>query len=690
MQGEDDNQNFSEEARRIVPYPSAHSWMETLVEDEDTLLDYFLGGDNGDVTSSMPVSNSIALEICDNGANKDYSSTTAASSSQLFSTSELSGATSHLSQGESHMNMNEADNSTTLPTPCTPAVQFYPSTCSPSERRNTVSLGGVAAGAAIPSTGGSGTVLSYQDKLMLQQQQLQQLNIQQQGKGHPHQQNQTEQFQRQLQLQQLQIRGQQQQQQQNFQQQVQYPTAQSKVSHQNLTGSNNYQLSSKHPASTSTSASSSSLSLQGMGSSPILQVHQQFQSHPPAPLPSDKITDISPISPALMCTNEVLMLPSAGQGYDTATSYSQTTMPSQSMISNMHPQNWQNQASLSGNVNSTTTNAKTLSQINGQMQLPAWLQHMNNVATLANQVGNLTSSSSTTGTSKQMPLSHGQGLSYATNHSIMNMNASIGSHRNLYSGRAQIFQAPDILPIPSNVIPMAHSMFFSDDQALESTEKRQKRLARNRESARQSRRRKKEMLLNLRSQVRRLHNDIEYIRQGKLETMEHDLMVDKFRILNEVFLDQKYVGQSKAGEDKISSVIRNSGPNIVERRAAIEFQYKALQKAIFPHYRHFILSLSLNDRNFFLDAKDQKLKTQKNTGRVSSKQVGEDISKNDADKYCNDSTGGKSNLSCSASDKLQFWPLLCYELSIGIDQEEKILQVLENLRLNGQVEESRR
>jgi bZIP transcription factor. len=244
----------------------------------------------------------------------------------------------------------------------------------------------------------------------------------------------------------------------------------------------------------------------------------------------------------------------------------------------------------------------------GQMQLPAWLQHMNNVATLASQVGSAVSPSSSSA-SKQMPLSHGQqGLSYVTNQSRMNMNVNIGSHRNIYSGGTHVFPTPDILPIPSNVTAMAHSVFFKDDQALESTEKRQKRLARNRESARQSRRRKKEMLLNLRSQVSRLHNDIEYIRKGKLETMEHDLMVDKFRILNEVFLDQTCIGQSKTGEDKIASVIRNSGPNIAERRAAIEYQYKTLQKAIFPHYRRLILSLSLNDRNFFMDAKEQKAK----------------------------------------------------------------------------------
>ena len=35
------------------------------------------------------------------------------------------------------------------------------------------------------------------------------------------------------------------------------------------------------------------------------------------------------------------------------------------------------------------------------------------------------------------------------------------------------------------------------------------------------------------------------------------------------------------------------------------------------------------------------------------------------------------SLSCNAHDSESFWPLLCYELSIGIDQEETLLQGFE-------------
>lgn len=69
----------------------------------------------------------------------------------------------------------------------------------------------------------------------------------------------------------------------------------------------------------------------------------------------------------------------------------------------------------------------------------------------------------------------------------------------------------------------------------------------------------------------------------------------------------------------------------------------------------------------------QSLKT---TGRISSKLVGEDISK----KYVEntkDIHALKNNITCTADDKSAFWPLLCYELSIGIEQEEKIIQTLD-------------
>ena len=63
----------------------------------------------------------------------------------------------------------------------------------------------------------------------------------------------------------------------------------------------------------------------------------------------------------------------------------------------------------------------------------------------------------------------------------------------------------------------------------------------------------------------------------------------------------------------------------------------------------------------------------KGTGRVSSKQVGEDISINHRNAVKAGEANG--NVSCRADDAEKMWPLLCYELSVSLDQEEKFLQV---------------
>lgn len=37
----------------------------------------------------------------------------------------------------------------------------------------------------------------------------------------------------------------------------------------------------------------------------------------------------------------------------------------------------------------------------------------------------------------------------------------------------------------------------------------------------------------------------------------------------------------------------------------------------------------------------------------------------------------RNNVSCSSDDNSAFWPLLCYELSIGIEQEEKFVHAFD-------------
>lgn len=155
---------------------------------------------------------------------------------------------------------------------------------------------------------------------------------------------------------------------------------------------------------------------------------------------------------------------------------------------------------------------------------------------------------------------------------------------------------------------MQQRINLKEENASESKEKRKKRLARNRESARQSRRRKKELLLNLRKQVNDLHDQIENERRRKLEHMEMEVSADRIRILNEIFLDQRYHGQSVEGMDRFTSTVRHSGPNSKERRAAVSFQFKELRKLVLPFYLQIFLSMSLKERSYFTEAKENKIK----------------------------------------------------------------------------------
>lgn len=74
------------------------------------------------------------------------------------------------------------------------------------------------------------------------------------------------------------------------------------------------------------------------------------------------------------------------------------------------------------------------------------------------------------------------------------------------------------------------------------------------------------------------------------------------------------------------------------------------------------------------------------SGRVSSKQIGDELTngwktekvdkKNPKSKADTPDIGERSNPTSRSLDAPRMWPLMCYELSISVDQEERILQAL--------------
>lgn len=58
------------------------------------------------------------------------------------------------------------------------------------------------------------------------------------------------------------------------------------------------------------------------------------------------------------------------------------------------------------------------------------------------------------------------------------------------------------------------------------------------------------------------------------------------------------------------------------------------------------------------------------TGKISSKQIGEEISKEEE----------SGSQMARVSDAGRFWPLLCFELSISVEQEDRLLETQKRLR----------
>jgi len=261
----------------------------------------------------------------------------------------------------------------------------------------------------------------------------------------------------------------------------------------------------------------------------------------------------------------------------------------------------------------------------------------------------------------------------------------------------------DILPsLPSNGNTTRQCLFFphtkeaasSEPTVAETKERRQRRLARNRESARQSRRRKKQLLSDLGVRVNKLHTHIETERKKQLVVMEKDLDQDRKRIIRELFCCERSTGDERVTESmlksRIQALIQDGGPNSSARRNAAAFQYDSLRQLILPFHKQYFLWLSLQDESFFTTAKEKRSKTGKGTGRVSSKHVGDELSAaHRTAARINTGCNAKTGIACSADDTHRAWPLICYELGVSLDQEEKLLNAFRRVKHADEIRRSR-
>mmetsp|Transcript_5040 Transcript_5040/g.10161 ORF Transcript_5040/g.10161 Transcript_5040/m.10161 type:complete len:594 (-) Transcript_5040:122-1903(-) len=217
--------------------------------------------------------------------------------------------------------------------------------------------------------------------------------------------------------------------------------------------------------------------------------------------------------------------------------------------------------------------------------------------------------------------------------------------------------AKNIFPKASANNPHVKKLLGSAKPSAEELEDRRLcRLARNRESARLSRRRKKEVLQTMGVRVNTLSN--EFCEARRLHTLKSEEKLRERRVflleeLQNSFIEPK--NDHKAVQDKFDKISADTGPDCCERRATIDFHWHSLKNLILPPRNRLILWWLLQNKSFFKYGKGCPL------DKASSKQVGE--------KMLNE---GKQSHHIEGS-----WPLLCYELSISFEQEQSILQGIE-------------
>jgi hypothetical protein len=240
----------------------------------------------------------------------------------------------------------------------------------------------------------------------------------------------------------------------------------------------------------------------------------------------------------------------------------------------------------------------------------------------------------------------------------------------------------------AQVAHMQHMANSPVPSAAETEEKRAKRLERNRESARKSRRRKKERLSAMEAQVTKLQNKIEVERKKRIHAMIPSLTACRVKAISDLM---ECKGDYAVSSDLVP-IIRNTGARSQISLTVTDFQYTTLKQMLLPRYHKVLLWMTLHDETFFTVGKEEYVQREAGkqvsraaTGRISSKQIGDDmtnIPKGKADTGPglqviasgeDEYNGDGPNQTSYASDGPRFWPLFCYGLSFSVDQEDRFM-----------------
>ena len=254
-----------------------------------------------------------------------------------------------------------------------------------------------------------------------------------------------------------------------------------------------------------------------------------------------------------------------------------------------------------------------------------------------------------------------------------------------------------VYQIDPSVVPTAGLRYFTkainevskpeekkdvDPQVL--AKKRAERLARNRESARNSRRRKKEHLQTMGGKVKKLQCQVDSEVRDKVNTMEDGLMRQRDAMMERWLAEHegkespdnsnKEVDENDECRKQLAIVLQKTGVNCSIRRAAIAHQYNFLRQTFLSPHNHFSVWMMMQSANFFTEASRQQQaniasgtvpSTNKTSARANSKQIGEDI--------YNEQKERLGSVTSNVNDQLKMWPLYCYEITMTMEQEERII-----------------
>lgn len=186
------------------------------------------------------------------------------------------------------------------------------------------------------------------------------------------------------------------------------------------------------------------------------------------------------------------------------------------------------------------------------------------------------------------------------------------------------------------------------------------------------------------AKVQKLQRQLETEVRNKIRSMEGGIVRQQGTSLDKWMQKCALLGYST--REELAGVLQKTGPNCSIRRAVISHQYDFLRQAFLSTHNHYSLWMMMQNSSFFTEASRKQQNslalegavvtaagsalgsgskaTTTNT-RANSKQIGEEIYNEEKDK-------GRG-VNCHAREELKTWPLYCHEITMTMEQEDRII-----------------